>query len=385
MAQGESTFDWATRNVAGTYANAEQAASKLRLAAQHCHLIGGAAITPQIEGHDVQVTVIPINRADCYPIQMPKQKEGEPPPVPRKGIPKSTLMQIANAAGVEWEAPTRLDDGSNPHYCLFQVKGRYMTIDGTYRTIVGDRDVDLRDGSDQIGGKSEFAVRELRANMIRSAITKAKLRALRDAFGVSQGMPETEIDKPFVFARAIFTGRSDDAQVRRMFAQVIAYKQLAASAALYGGTMPTLQLPSYQEGSKQLQAHVVDVTEDGEVIEHAPQAPGPVAPPPPPPPRPAAAPRNNGNGGGKAYTWPFEPKKEGDVAKGTPFKDCPTEQLKYLAAYCEKKAAEGGQYADSDAAKAKAARAEIASRSVPAPTTSQAPVAGDRGENGDNW
>lgn len=375
----ESTFDWATRNVAGTYANAEQAASKLRLAAQHCHLIGGAAITPQIEGHDVQVTVIPINRADCYPIQMPKQKEGEPPPVPRKGIPKSTLMQIANAAGVEWDAPVRLDDGRDPYYCLFQVKGRYMTIDGTYRPIVGERDVDLRDGSDQIGGKSEFAVRELRANMIRSAITKAKLRALRDAFGVSQGMPETEIDKPFVFAKAVFTGRSSNPQTAQMFAQVIAYKQLAASAALYGGTMPTLQLPAYQEGPRQLQARVVEYTEEGEMIEHAPQAPGPMAPPPPPPPRPAA--RANGNGNGNGAKSGVALVIPGGTSKGTPIADATDKDLAYWAGRIGS-GLESGDTRDRerDQTLLNAMLAEQKRR-----TTPQAPTPGDRGDNPDNY
>lgn len=381
----KSTSEWAINNIAGTYSNVSEATAKLKLAAQNCHLIGGAAITPNIEGHDVQITVIPINKADCYPIKAAKPKDGEPPPVPRKGIPKSTLMQIASAAGVEWDAPMRLDDGRDPHYCLFQVKGRYMTIDGNYRTIVGERDVDVRDGADQIAGKSEFAVQELRANMIRSAITKAKLRALRDAFGVSQGMPEPEIEKPFVFAKTVFTGRSDDPQARYLFAQVIAIKQLAASAALYGGAMPTLQLPSYEQPQppRQLKARIIDCDENGEVIE---PPPAPCHSPAPPPPPPRSSGRANGNGGGKAYTWPWNPNKDGDPAKGTPFKDCPTEALERLASYCEKKAAEGGQYADSDAAKAKAARAEIASRSAaPAPTTPQAPVAGDRGDNGDNW
>lgn len=355
----QSITEWAINNLAGTYANIAEASAKLREAAQKCHLIGGAAITPQIDGHDIQVIVIPINKAECYPIRPAKPKDGEPPAPPRKGIPKSTLMTIAGAADVEWTKTVRTDDGSVPRYCVFHVEGRYKTVSGTYRPIAGDRDVDLRDGSDEIKGKPDGEIDTLRANMVRSAITKAKLRALRDAFGVSQGMNESELDKPFVFAKAIFTGRSDDPQTRQLYAQVIAYQQLAGTAALYGGQMPQLTMPPIgAPAPRQLQTRqIVDMTEDGEIVEPAPRA----APPPPPPP---AKPRGNGSGnGGRPAVWPWDAKKDGDPKKGTLLRDCPTDALERLAAYSEKKAGEGGQWAERDAALAKTAREIIAERS----------------------
>ena len=369
----ESTYDWAVNNIAGCYTSIAEASAKLREAAKNCHLIGGAAITPAIEGHEIQVTVIPINRADCYPV---RGKDGDPV---KKGIPKVTLMQIANAAGVEWQDPIRTDDAQDPYYCEFKIHGRYQQIDGTFRPIEGFRDVDLRDGSPQIAGRKDGDIAGQRANMVRAAITKAKLRALRDAFGVSQGMLESELDKPFVFARAIFTGRSDDPQVRQMFAQVIALKQLASCAAMFGGQMPTLTLPAPTGEVRQLRAaRAVEVTEDGEVIEHRVV---PAAPPPPPPPRPAPAQAQSwgnggGNGNGGPPVWPWEPKKGGDPAKGTALTLIETPELLKLADYYDKNPGKD-QWVAKNAALAKAARDIVAARNAtPAgQTQAQAPAA----------
>lgn len=109
----------------------------------------------------------------------------------------------------------------------------------------------------------------LRVNTVRSAITKAKLRAIREAFGVSQGLLEDDLYRPFVFAKSIFTGRSSDPRIRMMFAQVIAQQQLAATSALYGA--PLRQLGSAPAPIGVLQAHAsaadIDPEDDGELVD----------------------------------------------------------------------------------------------------------------------
>ncbi len=383
----ESIWEWAARIIAGTYSSPAEAAEKLRLAAKHCRLIGGAAITPFVEGHEVTITVIPIDYADTYPVRqgLKEQQSGAPR---RRGIGKSTLMTIANAAGVEWLKTERVDPNDDPHFCVYHVEGRYRALDGEFRPVVGDKDNDLRVGSDQIAGKSEFEVQALRAAMMRSAITKAKLRALREAFGVPHGVLESEVEKPFVFAKSIFTGRSSDPATRRMFAQVIAMKQLAATAAMYGGTMPSMQLPAMVEPAAQLPAHLPD----GEVIEMriepptrsqpyvadapqqvppdvAPQAPvahveTAVAPVPDVPPARREAPvlPNKGAGNGTSG-WPFKPKRDGDPAQWTPFEKIATDKLEAAMAYWEKMAADPTNvYAKKDADHAQKARAVLDAR-----------------------
>lgn len=245
--QEQSTVEWAQENVAGSFGDAGAAAVRLAAAARHCHLIGGASVCPLIEGHEIVISVVPIAKGDTYPVNpaaktvakggQPEAKDG----APRWGIGGSTILQIAAAAAVEWTDVLRVDDGRNAHFAHYRVLGRYPMVDGTWRPIGNERDCDLRDGSDQIKRKTELEVQSLRENLVRSTITKAKLRALRDAFGLRQGLLTEELDKPFVVARVIFTGRSDDPQIRRMFAAVLAQRHLAATQALFGvGQQPAL-------------------------------------------------------------------------------------------------------------------------------------------------
>jgi len=173
-ARQQTINDWAAQEIAGSFADSDDAGRRLKSAAENCHLIGGVTVCPMPEGYEVQIVVVPINKDRTYAIK------GQPN---NKGIGKSTLMTLATAAGVEWTVSRRVDDGRDPRFCHWHAEGRYPLIDGTYRTIEGDRDIDLREGSDQIAGKSDNEVAQLRQNLLRNAITKAKLRALREGFG----------------------------------------------------------------------------------------------------------------------------------------------------------------------------------------------------------
>lgn len=355
----QSHVEWAQQNIAGSFADAGQVADKLRAAAEHCHLVGGASVCPLIEGHEVQLTVVPINIAECYPIR------GQDGAAAKKGIPKSTLMQLAAAAGVEWFYSKRQDAGKDPHYCHWKVKGRYRQIDGTFREVEGDRDVDNREGSDQLRGKSEKEAQMLRVNTLRSAITKAKLRALREAFGVSQGLPEDELRRPFVFARSIFTGRSSDPMIRRMFAQVIAQQQLTATSALYGGSPAPQRIGSAPAPMGLLSAGGpmvdIDPEDDGELVDEQ----GEVYDAPPPPPQAATRPARS-DASSQARPAIYLPGK----------KDAPKVRIvdaedRNLAFWEERiaKALDSGEsrYPDQERATLAAIRAEIAKRDGGAP------------------
>lgn len=377
-AKQQTIDDWAANNIAGSFADADEAGKRLRSAAEHCHLIGGATVCPMPEGYEVQIIVVPINKDRCYDIK------GQPN---AKGIGKSTLMTLGAAAGVEWTVSRRIDDGKDPRYCHWHVEGRYPLIDGTYRMIEGDRDIDLREGADQIAGKTSGEIAALRQNLMRSAITKAKLRALREGFGVDQGMPLAELDKPFVFAKAVFTGRSTDPRIRRMFASLIAQKQLLAAQALYGGAptltagvRPLAALPAAFDMQEPIET--VDYDEDGEVID-MPSAPTPMSAPPvsaprQPPPKRDSQPRGNGGGG----VWPWPSKRDGDPEKGAALVDVVDSHLERLIAYYEKNPGDE-RWASKNAALAAEARAIIDSRAGGKPEK-PAPEY-DRGDNPDNY
>lgn len=346
-----SATQWAQQHIAGSFADADEAAKRLQLAAERCHLIGGASVAPLKVGHEIVLAVVPINKANCYPTNAAakaKAKGKTPDPnddPPIWGIGKADLMALAAAAGVEWTACNRLDDGSSPFFAHYEVHGRYRQIDGSWRPISDQRDVDLRDGSSQTASLSPNQIAQYRETLIRSCITKARLRALRGGFGVAHGMTEEELAKPFVFARMVFTGQSNDPEIRRLFAGVIAQQQLAATAALYGGGIvpqfgagapaPVALVAPQPEPSIPSADFVDDYQDDfpsdpGEPAPPTPRSPAP-APPPPPPPAPEASARPQQ---GQQQRHAARPPRGGWVipagkTKGTPIAYANDKDLEY--------------------------------------------------------
>jgi hypothetical protein len=155
------------------------------------------------------------------------------------------VKQIAAAAGVSWimEQTGRLDDGSDPHFCHFRAVGMVTSFDGSKRVVSGEVDMDLRDGSPQVDALKARAaakkrdasdqIREMRLFILRHAETKSKLRAICD-IGLRRSYTERELSKPFVVARLMWTGQSDDPELRRMYAEKMADAQMAGVMGLYG-------------------------------------------------------------------------------------------------------------------------------------------------------
>lgn len=386
-----STSEWAAQEIAGSFASADEAAKRLRMAASHCHLIGGATLAPLVVGHEIVISVIPIHRARCYPAnpgarKLDQGKQATPEDgTPKWGIGKSDLMNLANAAGVEWTKLERLDDGSHPFFVWIRAHGRYRQIDGTWRPIFDDRDSDFQDGSAQLNGKTENEIKQLRSNILRSTITKARLRAVRGAFGLDHGMDAEDLEKPFVFSRMVFTGRDADPEIRRLFAATIAQAQLAATAALYGPPpsgllgpgaplMAALPQRAAARPAFSTDGHgIVDCDEEGMAVERPSSptgtagAPPPAAPPqsPPPPPQPQTPPAAAAGNGGAV-----KPPRGGWVipggkSRGTTLAQASDNDLTYWAERISSDLASGNCKPDfraRDEALVKAMRDELARR-----------------------
>jgi hypothetical protein len=379
----ETVVEWAQRNIAGTYSTTEEAAQRLALAAQTCNLVGGASVCPLKLGHQILILVVPIKRDNTYPTNKTAKiiaKGGQPDTQaadyepPKWGPGKADLLALAAAAGVEWTECERLDNRSDPHFCHYKVTGRYRVIDGSWRTISDERDVDLRDGSPQTAGMSDFRIKGLRENMIRLAITKARLRAVRGAFGVPHSMTAEDLDKPWVFSRMIFTGHSDDPAIRQLFAQVVAYQQLAATNALYGNAalpalpgMPTVgpALPAGHQPAAALPAAHVDFDENDLPDEPPPPPPPPKAPPPAqkaPPPQQQQQRQQSGQSGRPRTGFQVPGGKE----KGADLADASIETLKWWCSKIGKDLSEGTsnpKFAAQDEKLHRALVDQIASRS----------------------
>lgn len=169
------------------------------------------------------------------------------------GLAGTKILEIAGAAGVDWDPREcgRLDNGSNPHYCHFRAVGYVKNLDGSERRLIGEVEIDAREGSpqiDEIVSKAREAnpprdpsiqIRELRKFLLRHAETKAKLRAIA-SMGIKRSYNPSELSKPFAVARLMFTGRTEDPNLREKFALMNAEHAIKGRSALYGGAPPAL-------------------------------------------------------------------------------------------------------------------------------------------------
>lgn len=215
-------------------------------------------------------------------IQVDAPNETFPLPDGKRGLGKVPLCKIAGALGVSWSPESgRLDDGSDPRFVHYRAVGYIRQFDGTMRQIIGEKVMDLRIGSAQCeayekrakdkaarsGGKVgdwESQIRDMRLFILEHAETKAQLRAIR-SLGLRSSYAESELQKPFFAAKLQFTGRSDDPELRRMFAEKIAESMMGATRQLYGAP-PAQQRRQVIETRGYSPPPVGNVTADGEVL-----------------------------------------------------------------------------------------------------------------------
>jgi hypothetical protein len=184
------------------------------------------------------------------------------------GLSRVVLDKIAAQAGVSWDPnmSRRLDDGSDPHYCVYHAVGKYRQFDGSEVQIQGTKEMDLREGSAQYealveryesklaywekSGRKGYPpkdprsgqIREMRLHILAHAESKARLRAIR-SMGIKSSYTLQELEKPFVVARLMWTGRTNDPELRRLAFQMRANQMMGAGAAMYGAppaAMPAL-------------------------------------------------------------------------------------------------------------------------------------------------
>lgn len=238
--------------VAGSLRDAGQVNARLRDMASEYHLVAPATVCGSLpEGCEVAISVVHVDSNDAPngPGEVYQTGGG------KLGLAKATLDRIGSAAGITWDPQLcrRLDDGRDPYYVAFQAVGYVRNFDGSIRTITGTKEMDLRDGSPQVDalharikkdangkpkGDATKQIREMRLHILGHAETKAKLRAIRSV-GIKTGYTKTELDRPFAIARLMFTGKTDDPELKREFARMNAQSMIGGVAALYGGTAPT--------------------------------------------------------------------------------------------------------------------------------------------------
>jgi len=164
------------------------------------------------------------------------------------GLSGTTLKRIGAAAGVDWDPKQsgRLDSGQDPHYCHYRAVGYVRNFDGSERTVSGEVEIDMRDGSPQViamearakeGSNFESQLRDTRHFLLRHAETKAKLRAIAD-IGIKRSYTAAELEKPFAVARLMWTGETNDPELKREFARMHAEHMIEGRRRLYGDDSP---------------------------------------------------------------------------------------------------------------------------------------------------
>ena len=225
----------------------------------------------------------------------------------KRSLLRTALLKLANAAGISWDARAsgRADPGTDPRVVHWHAAGAWRALDGTVLPVVGDCQMDLRDGSDQAleilansrgdtAGEREAKGRRTllatRAKILEHAQSKAELRAIRKALAI-RGYTEAELrEKPFAVVRLVYLGHDEDPEIERENKRAIRGQMLGGMLALFG--------PPVQEQAPRMLAPVPTVhalppasnIPDAEVDDDAPHEQDPAPAATPHEPTPASAP-----------------------------------------------------------------------------------------------
>lgn len=272
-------------NAQGTYHAVKAINERLQWARHNCILISPVtAVTALPPGYGLAISMLDVSLdGETYPIQMfgdfvkggPKGAR-EPTPLDRLGLGRPILQRISTALGVMWDPLycRRTDDGSETFYARFHAYGYVRELDGQLHPISGTKKEDWRDGSGsaqelykrmltsakkkndellhpQSADRVKYeafskATNEINAKRLfleENAETKAQLRAIR-AYGIRHWYTREELQaKPFCVVKLIFTGHSDDPEVRKILAAKIADEHFKSVGLLYGGVERHLPAP----------------------------------------------------------------------------------------------------------------------------------------------
>lgn len=273
--------------VAGSHSDPERIRQMFVWCAEAGHLIAPSTSASSLPiGCEVSLSVVRLNvNSDAHTVGNGKYS-----------LLKHALKMLANAAGISFlpGESHRIDDERDPRYVHYRAVGVWQALDGNILPVTADKELDLRDGSDQTKEilaaatgdteevrrtRGEKTLRAIRANILSHAQTKAELRAIRAALGI-RAYTLQDFDKPWVVAKLIFTGRSRDPQLMRENAAAIRDKMLGGVASMFGlggggqrrresaqlaGPPPRRELPA--------RAAVIDV--EAERIPSAPPTPVP--------------------------------------------------------------------------------------------------------------
>jgi hypothetical protein len=208
------------------------------------------------------------------------------------------ILRVLASSGVKVTRSVRTDDGSKTNYWTWEACGEIREFDGSWRALPhGNVEIDLRDGSAQIGewtseawskavaaaeerkkhtpkddqwkvkpepvgGWSQERVIGARKFGLRLAESKA-LNALGRNLGLKQIYSIEELKKPFVIFRAMWNPDMSDPETRRM----VTAAELGATHLLgYPASSPAPALPASDASSTARIQHAAGDVIEGEAV-----------------------------------------------------------------------------------------------------------------------
>lgn len=174
------------------------------------------------------------------------------------GITKIGLDKFAAAANISWHPgyTGRVDDGAEQWFRRYRAVGIVLGLDATPRLLTAHKSIDLRDGKwgDKTttwdgksktvkvvveGGKdaigmTEAALQEARKFIDEQCESKAMNRVLRKFAFIKGLYTRQELERPFVISALIFTGQTNDPELRREVGRAMVDRGMASTTALFG-------------------------------------------------------------------------------------------------------------------------------------------------------
>ena len=224
-----------------TSANFGAVASKLTQLRQNFNVVGSMSLTSVPAGFAIDFKMVDFN-SEFTPEQNTAKSNGDFYVVQGGNLAftKASLNKLQDLGAVSWipDQCGRVDNGQDPHYCMYRAVGRVLNTDGRLKTITGEKEMDLREGSDQLfkiynkkkERMSEEQIFGLRFHILAHAETKAKLRAIREHYGV-RSYTRAEAKRPFLLVVLVPQLDMSDPEVRKM----VTANALGIVDQVYGG------------------------------------------------------------------------------------------------------------------------------------------------------
>lgn len=149
-------------------------------------------------------------------------------------LTKVALDKLAAAANVSWHPAYtgRVDNGSEMYFRTYRACGMVLGLDGTPRLITKHKSLDLRDGAPH--GMKDDELAQARKHIDALCESKAMNRVIRTIAHIKSTYTQEELKRPFVIAALVFTGETEDPELKREVAKALVARATNASAMLFG-------------------------------------------------------------------------------------------------------------------------------------------------------